>query len=68
MLIQHPTERYCNIAKTKIKTKIIGIGSTKPPKNFFNDPLITKVYKNRKPEKLIVVDPSDRFLRTHKKG
>ncbi len=56
------------MAKTKIKTKIIGIGSAKPPKNFFNDPLIIKAYKNRKPEKLIVLDPSNEFLKEHRKG
>ena len=48
------------------KTKIIGLA--KPPKSICKDPLIIKVHKNCKPQKLIAVDPSDRFLRTHKKG
>ena len=62
MLIQHLTERYYDMAKPKIT------GLAKPPKNVCENPLINKVHKNYKLQKLIVVDPSGRFLRTHKKG
>ena len=62
MLIQHLTERYYDMANPKI------IGLATPPKNVCEDPFIIKVHKKCKPQKLIVVDPSGRFLRTHKKG
>jgi len=59
------------MAKTKTNydmAKIEIIGFTRPPKGICKDPLITKAHKNCKPKKLTVSDPSNKFLRIHKKG